>query len=96
MSIKYDELITYPKISHGYYRSICESYNFSKLCHIHLIVAMLEWKASRKKAGLAVEAEFSDSEKVQGQVESWTTAEEFTANLLKHRYWGTKILVLQR
>ena len=47
---------------------------------------MLEWKACRKKASVAVEAEFSDGHKVQGQLDSWTTAEDFTANLLKDRY----------
>ena len=49
------------------------------------IVAMLEWKACRKKAGLALEVEFSDEQKGQGHVESWTTAEKFAASLLAER-----------
>ncbi|XP_050694860.1 unconventional myosin-XV-like isoform X6 [Eriocheir sinensis] len=45
----------------------------------------LEWRSNRKKARMALEARFPDSKVGLGEVDSWTTAEEFAANLLQER-----------
>ncbi|XP_071526723.1 unconventional myosin-XV isoform X1 [Panulirus ornatus] len=45
----------------------------------------LEWRANRKKARMALEARFPDGKVGIGEVDSWTTAEEFAAGLLEER-----------
>lgn len=49
---------------------------------------MLEWKAIRKRACMAVEATFADGERMMGHVESFTTGEQFVSHLLQCKYVG--------
>ncbi|XP_042230048.1 unconventional myosin-XV-like [Homarus americanus] len=45
----------------------------------------LEWRANRKRARMALEARFPDGNVGIGEVDSWTTAEEFASGLLEER-----------
>ncbi|XP_070579495.1 unconventional myosin-XV-like isoform X12 [Ptychodera flava] len=46
---------------------------------------MLELKANRQRNNMALSARYPDGEEVMGEVDSWTTGEEFAAALLKNR-----------
>lgn len=46
---------------------------------------VLEWTAVRLKACAALPCSFTDGVTLKGQVESWTTAEQFASNLLQSR-----------
>ncbi|CAG0891503.1 unnamed protein product [Darwinula stevensoni] len=46
---------------------------------------LLEWRANRKKANMALEAVFSDGETWYGPVDSWTTGEEFAGTLVRQK-----------
>ncbi|KAK7069816.1 putative TRAFAC class myosin-kinesin ATPase superfamily [Halocaridina rubra] len=45
----------------------------------------LEWRSNRKKSRMALEARFPDGKLGMGEVDSWTTGEEFAARLLEER-----------
>jgi hypothetical protein len=44
---------------------------------------VLEWRANKKRVNLALEAKSSDGDARHGAVDSFTTAEEFAANILQ-------------
>ncbi|XP_074649564.1 unconventional myosin-XV-like [Tubulanus polymorphus] len=46
---------------------------------------MLEWKANRKRAHMALEVKFTDGTTGVGAVNSWMTGEEFASRVLKSR-----------
>jgi myosin-15 len=46
---------------------------------------VLEWRANKKRVNLALEAKSSDGDARHGAVDSFTTAEEFAANILQVR-----------
>ncbi|XP_064478725.1 unconventional myosin-XV-like isoform X2 [Ornithodoros turicata] len=59
---------------------------------------LLEWKANTRKMQMALEAQFPDEREGLGAVDSWTTGEEFAAELLHARGvddaygWTTELL----
>ncbi|CAH1793641.1 unnamed protein product [Owenia fusiformis] len=49
-------------------------------------INLLESRAARKRANMAVEVQFTDGEKGKAHCESWTTGEELTAHILRSRH----------
>ena len=46
---------------------------------------LLEWNCAEKQSGMALQARLSDGQNATAAVQSWTTGDEYTANLLQSR-----------
>ncbi len=55
---------------------------------------VLEWRANKKRVNLALEAKSSDGDARHGAVDSFTTSEEFAANILQ--VWDHIFLIVLR
>ncbi|XP_064628723.1 unconventional myosin-XV-like isoform X2 [Lineus longissimus] len=69
------------------YKSLCQhkllqSMGIEPLLSRTYPPSMLEWRANKRRAHMAVEVKFADGSQTSSAVDSWTTGEEFTSNIL--------------